>query len=341
MISFNGHFAWLWALGLIVPVVPVGVPSAPSAPANGYLLVCNKADHSLGIVDLKEDKQVAVIPDGGVTGHEVAASPDGRLAFVPIYGNSGVGQPGSSGHSIAIMDVTQHERVGEMDLGKAVRPHCPVIGPDGMLYVTAELAHAIYIINPATRKVVGSISTEQPESHMFIISNDGRRGYTANVGPGTVTALDLKARKPIKVIKVSGHVQRISITPDDHFVFTADQTSPRIAVIDTQTNQVHSWIAIPDIAFGTRVTLDGKWLLATLPSRDQIAVIDLKSMKFERTIPVPKAPQEILLRPDGKVAFVSCDSSHEVAVIDLGNWKVEKLIETGHGVDGMAWAPLE
>ena len=341
MTSFNGHFAWLWALGLIVPVVPVGAPPAPSAAPQGYLLVCNKADHSLGIVDLKEDKQVAVIPDGGVTGHEVAASPDGRLAYVPIYGDSGVGQPGSSGHSIAIMDVTKHERVGEIDLGKPLRPHCPVMGPDGMMYVTTELAKAVTVIDPSTRKVVGSISTEQPESHMLVISNDGRRGYTANVGPGTVTVLDLKARKPVKVIEVSGHVQRISITPDDHYVFTADQTSPRIAVIDTHTNQVHSWIAIPHIAFGTRVTLDGKWLMATLPSRDQLAVIDLKTMKFEKAIPVPKAPQEILLRPDGKVAFVSCDSSHQVAVIDLENWKVEKLIETGHGVDGMAWAPLE
>lgn len=341
MIQFNGHFIWLWALGLIVPLVPPAIPPTPSAPPNGYLLVCNKADHSLGIVDLKEDKQVAVIPDGGITGHEVAASPDGRFAYVPIYGNSGVGQPGSSGHSISIMDLSRRQRVAEIDLGKPVRPHCPVMGPDGMLYVTAELAEAVDVIDPSSRKIVGSISTEQPQSHMLLLSHDGRRGYTANVGPGTVTVLDIKNRKPIKVIKISGHVQRISITPDDHYVFTADQTSPRIAVIDTHTNQVQSWIAVPSIAFGTRVTLDGKWLLATLPSRDEIAVIDLKSMKFEKAISVPKAPQEILLRPDGKVAFVSCDSSHQVAVIDLGNWKVGKLIETGHGVDGMAWAPLE
>ena len=341
MVSFNGHFAWVLTLGLVVPFVPFGGPRSTSGSPNGYLLVCNKADHSLGIVDLKEDKQVAVIPDGGVTGHEVAASTDGRFAYVPIYGNSGVGQPGSNGRSISIIDVAKHQRVAEIDLGKAVRPHCPVIGPDGMLYVTAELAQAIYVIDPSTRKIVGSISTEQPESHMLVISRDGRRGYTANVGPGTVSVLDLKARKPIKVIKVSGHVQRISITPDGRYVFTADQTSPRIAVIDARTNQVHSWIAVPGIAFGTRVTLDGKWLLATLPSQDEIAVIDLKSMKLKKTIAVPKAPQEILPQPDGEVAFVSCDSSHQVAVIDLGSWKVEKLIEAGRGADGMAWAAIE
>ncbi|MGH9432423.1 MAG: hypothetical protein ACRD3T_12860 [Terriglobia bacterium] len=340
MFAANGYVSWVWVLGLLVPMVPVLGSPAPQGSPNGYLLVCNKADRSLGIVDLKEDKQVAVIPVG-ITGHEVAASPDGRLAYVPIYGNSGVGQPGSNGRSIAVIDVAKRQRVAEIDTGKPVRPHCAVMGPDGKLYVTAELANAIYIIDPATRKIAGSISTEQPQSHMLVISRDGRRGYTANVGPGTVSVLDIKERKPIKVIKVSGQVQRISITPDDHYVFTADQTSPRIAVIDTHTDQVHSWIRVPGVAFGTRVTLDGKWLLATLPARDQIAVIDLKSMKVARTISVPKAPQEILLRPDGEVAFVSCDSSHQVAVIDLGSWKVEKLIETGRGVDGMAWAPIE
>ena len=28
-------------------------------------------------------------------------------------------------------------------------------------------------------------------SHMLVISSDGRHGYTANVGPGTVSVLDL------------------------------------------------------------------------------------------------------------------------------------------------------
>jgi YVTN family beta-propeller protein len=51
-----------------------------------------------------------------------------------------------------------------------------------MLYVTTELDHSITIIDPKTLKIVGSIPTGQPESHMFAISHDGLRGYTANVG---------------------------------------------------------------------------------------------------------------------------------------------------------------
>jgi DNA-binding beta-propeller fold protein YncE len=53
-------------------------------------------NYTLGIVDPEAGKQIAVIPVGGVTGHEVAASPGGRTAWVPIYG----GEPQS--HMVAI-----------------------------------------------------------------------------------------------------------------------------------------------------------------------------------------------------------------------------------------------
>ena len=44
-----------------------------------------------------------------------------------------------------------------------------------------------------TLKIVETIPTGQQESHMLAITHDGRRGYTSNVGAGTVSALDLEA----------------------------------------------------------------------------------------------------------------------------------------------------
>ena len=141
-----------------------------------------------------------------MTGHEVAGSPDGKVAVVPIYGNSGVGRPGTDGKNIVVIDIASQKIVGNIQFDHGVRPHCAVFGPkDGMLYVTTELDHSITIIDPKTWKIVGSIPTGQPESHMLAISHDGLRGYTANVGPGTVSVLDMKARKTLAVIPVSGN----------------------------------------------------------------------------------------------------------------------------------------
>jgi DNA-binding beta-propeller fold protein YncE len=316
-----------------------GIMAFGQASSSGLLLATNKGAHTLSLIDVQSGKQIAVIPEGGVTGHEVAASPDGRTAYVPIYGNSGVGKPGTDGNKIAVIDLASRKIVHEINFDRGVRPHCAVVGPkDGLLYVTTELEKAVTVIDPKTYKILGTISTGQPESHMLALSDDGRRGYTANVGPGTVSVLDIEARKLVTVIHISKETQRISVTPDGSMVFTADQTKPRLAVIDTASNKVKSWIDLPAIGFGTTVTHDGKWLLATLPSENKVAVIDLGTLKVDHTVDVPSSPQEILVRPDNQVAYVSCDHSQKVASIDLSNWKVDQLIDAGKEVDGLAWA---
>jgi YVTN family beta-propeller protein len=306
---------------------------------HGLLLVAQKGDRSLGIVDPVSGKVLASVPEGGTTGHEVTASPDGRFAYVPIYGNSGVGKPGTDGTNMVVIDLAARKIVGNVDFGHGVRPHLPVFGPrDGLLYVSTELDKTISIIDPKTLKIIGTIPTGQEQSHMFVISHDGRRAYTANVGPGTVSVLDMAARKPLKVIPISGNTQRISISPDDHYVFTADQTSPRMAVIDTATDTVKTFIPLASQGYGSTATADGRWLLVALQKTNQVAVIDLNAMKVAHNIDVCADPQEVVVNPNGKTAYVSCMAADKVAEFDLASGKVTREFETGKTSDGLAWA---
>ena len=86
----------------VVAGVNVARGQKPAAP---LLLVANQTSSDLSLIDVAAGKQVTTIPVEGVTGHEVAASPDGKTAYVPIYGDSGVGQPGTDGSSLAVIDI--------------------------------------------------------------------------------------------------------------------------------------------------------------------------------------------------------------------------------------------
>lgn len=307
--------------------------------AQSRLLVAVKGTQNLAIVDPVDGKVIATVPEGGITGHEVIASADGKLAFVPIYGNSGVGKPGTDGDKIAVIDIAAKKVVGTIGFDHGIRPHCPLIGPkDGKLYVTTELDKTITIIDPKTLKIVGTLPTGQAESHMMVLSHDGRRAYTANVGPGTVSVIDVAGRKVLKVIPISGNTQRISITPDDKWVFTADQTKAQMAVIDTASNSVAKWIPMVGVGYGSTVTPDGRWMLVALPDQNKVAVIDVKTMQVAHSVDVCKYPQEVLVRPDGKAAYVSCTTGGQVSEFDLGSWKVTRTIMTGSATDGLAWA---
>lgn len=305
------------------------------------LLVADQRVATVTLIDPAAGKTLATVAETipGQWGHEITATSDGRTAFLPIYGNSGVGKPGIDGDKMLVIDVPSRKITGIVDFGHAVRPHLPVLDPvHGLLYVTTELDSAMTVIDPRTLKIVGKVPTGQKESHMLAISHDGRFGYTANVGPGTVSVLDLTERKTVAVIPIAGEVQRIAISRDDKWVFTSDQTKPQLAVIDTAAKSVKTRVDLPGLGYGAAATPDGHSLLVAIPAKNEVAVVDLQTMRVARQIPVAAAPQEVLIQPDGRIAYVSCMGAGQVAAIDLAQWKVAKLIDAGKNDDGLGWA---
>jgi YVTN family beta-propeller protein len=330
----------LGILSLACLVLPWSV-SGDSHP-DSLLLVANQMEHSVLLVD-PMSKQVLATVGVDINGHEVAVSPDGRFGYVPIYGNTWVGKPGSNGSTIHVVDLRQGRTVAIIDLGKEVRPHCARFGPDGFLYVSAELVNAVYIVDTKTRSLVGEIPTGATHTHMLVISPDGRRIYTANNEAGSVSVLDLRARTLLATIPISKRVQRISISPDGKFVFTQDQETPRIVVIDTVTKAVVRSISLPKTPFSSAITKDGRWLLANSDS-GKLFVVDVASGILTKTfdtpdVPVLPTPGEFALAPDGIHAYVSCPQGGTIEILNLKDWKLEEPIRLTKGVDGMAWVP--
>jgi DNA-binding beta-propeller fold protein YncE len=310
---------------------------AALAQNTSTLLVANQTDRTLSLVNIETAEQIA-IPEERVTGHEVAVSPDGRTAYVPIYGNAGVGHAGTDGREMLVIDVPSQKVIGTVDFGHPVRPHKPVYDVKrNVLYVTTELDNTVTAVDPRTLKILYTIPTGAIESHMLAISHDGKLGYTANVSPGSISVLDLTTHKNVAVIPVATHVQRISISHDDKLIFTSDSSGPRLAVIDATNRKIKAWVDLPAKGYGSAPTPDGRFLILALPGAAKVAIIDLATFSITKTIDVPKSPQEVLIRPDGKIAYVSCNSSHQVAAIDLSTWAVT-LFEAGAGADGLAWA---
>jgi DNA-binding beta-propeller fold protein YncE len=119
-----GLLFWI-SMTLLATDVSSKSPS-PGSGSNSTLLVANQTDRTLSLINPVAGAQIVAVPEGGVTGHEVAASPDGRLAYVPIYGDSGVGKPGSDGRDMVVIDIASQKVVGTVDFGPGVRPHCVV-----------------------------------------------------------------------------------------------------------------------------------------------------------------------------------------------------------------------
>jgi YVTN family beta-propeller protein len=332
-------FIAIIAVGVTLMLSATNGHSRPNPSSKGLLVVANQMEHTALIVDPETRKELAKI-SVGVNGHEVAVSPDGKFAYVPIYGNSGVGKPGTDGSTIDVIDIAGRKLAYTIDLGKPLRPHNPAFGPDGNLYVSAELSQSVDVIDPKTRKIIAELPTGQDESHMFIIrpGPDNPTVYTANVHAGTVSVVDIPSRKLVTTIPVSKIVQRISIEPDGLYVFTHDQETPRIVVIDPLSNAISTSIPMPESVYASEATPDNHWLIAA-GMKGHIFVIDLHTRKVVKTFDAPTALGKVLIRPDGGVAFISFLTAGKIVVLNLKDWKLEPSIDLTPGIDGMDWVP--
>ena len=318
---------------------PLFASSLPAqAPPSAVLLATNQFANTLSIIDPVAGKEIAVLPEEHITGHELETSPDGRSVFIPIYGNSGVGKPGTDGHEILVVDIPSRRIAHVIDLGRGVRPHKAVYN-----HATASSTSPPNSTTPSSSSIPehsprSAPSHRQARVHMFVLSPDGRsrlhrqrlHRHRLRPRPPSPQAPHRHPRRPRR--PAHRHLHRRAL------VFTSDTDKHELDVIDTRSNTVKIRIPLPANGYGSAAAADGRSLLVALPATDQVAVVDLHTLTVTRTIPTPSGPQAILLRPDGRIAYVSCMHSKSIVAIDTNTFAITQHIPAGDGVDGLAWA---
>ena len=306
--------------------------TASADDPQSYLLVLNKAENTLAIIEPQDYKTVAKVPVGEGP-HEVIASADGKLAFVANYGTQTV-----LGSSISVIDLAAKKELRRVDLGPLRRPH-GIVEVGGKIYFTCEVNRVIARYDPAADKVDWVMGTGQDATHMLVATADGKKIYTANIRSNTVTAFDLSA-PPLKVtqIAVGNQPEGIALAPDGQELWVGQNADGKLSIIDTATNKVKETVQVGGVPIRVKFTPDGKRVLVSSAQSGELIVLDAATRKEVKRIAVGETPVGILVTPDGKRAFVATMQSGNVTAVNLGDLSVIKKIEPGQGPDGLAWA---
>lgn len=97
-------------------IVLIGLFLITTASA-ATLVVANKAEATVSLLDLESGKVVATLP-AGQGPHEVAVSPDGARVLVSTYGTRE-----REGSTLTVIDVPGASLVKTIDLGEYRKPH--------------------------------------------------------------------------------------------------------------------------------------------------------------------------------------------------------------------------
>lgn len=338
-------------LGLVLTLTFV---SAANASDSGTLLVLNKSDNTVSLIDLASRKTVATIPTG-IGPHEVAVSPDGKIAVVANYGAQ---TPGST---LTVIDIPAKKLLKTIDLGDYRRPHGLVWLKGNEVAVTAEANKALLVVDVNKGKVLGAVITDQNVSHMVVVSPKLSRAFVANIGSGSVTVIDLKAMGRIADIQTAAGAEGIDISPDEKEVWVSNRAANTVSVIDTGSLKVTATLESKDFPIRVKFTPGGKHVLVSNARSGDIAIFDAAGKKeIKRVSMEVKAneasnssgrifgtqfgqspvPVGILVAPGLDHAFVANTNADIVTVVDLKTWQIVDRLTAGKEPDGLGYSRL-
>jgi YVTN family beta-propeller protein len=127
-------------------------------------------------------------------------------------------------------------------------------------------------------------------SEGFDLTPDGKELWVANAQDGTISIIDVAARKVVQTIPSTQAANRLKITPDGKYVFVSDMNGNDLLVVDAATRKEYKKIALPASSEGLLMAPGGRVAYTTLNTHDSVAAIDLETMKMTGEVKTGRGP---------------------------------------------------
>ncbi len=209
------------------------------------------------------------------------------------------------------------------------------------VYVPNLRSNDIYVIDPATLKVVDKFKVGRSPQHvvpawdlktLWVANNDeGKAG-------GSLTPIDPKTGKPGQAVPVDDPYN-MYFTPDGKEAIVVAEAHARLDFRDPQTMALKSSLEVPQCKGINHAdfSIDGKYAIFTCEFSGGIAKIDMVNRKVAGYLQLAAKgmPQDIRVSPNGKVFYVADMMADGVFVIDGDNFTKTGFVATGVGAHGL------
>jgi YVTN family beta-propeller protein len=315
---------WLVAL---LPMAAAAYAGAPSAA----LLVLEKGDRSLAIVDPErleivarvdagEDPHEVVASDDGklayISNYGGFSTPGKTLTVVdlearrtlPAVSLGALSAPhglalaggrvyftAEGSKAIARYDPSTHEVDWVLGIGQN-RTHMLVVSPDLDRIFTSDVnSDTVTILD----RVGGGDVSGWTMTHLpvgggpegFDVSPDGKELWAANSHDGTVSIVDVVARKVVQTLTLkTKRSNRLEFTPDGKRVLVSDLGTGDLLVLDVPSRRELKRINLGHGAAGILIADDGNRAYVAVSPDDAVAVVDLRTLSVIGRIPTGKGP---------------------------------------------------
>lgn len=336
--------------GSLYAVLAAAILLVP-ATHGATLAVANKAEATVSLIDLDSGAVVATLPTGDGP-HEIGISADGRFALVTNYGTREQG-----GNSLTLIDIPAGSVVKTIDLGDYRRPHGVEWLDDESVVVTVEANKALIVVDVARDKVTQSIGTDQEVSHMVALDPDRGRAYTANIGSGSVSVLDLGKGALETNVATGDGAEGIAVSASGEHIWVTNRAADTITILDADSLAPAGEIASEGFPIRATATPKGQVLVTRARAGDlaiydaetfeeiRVVAFDLESMDVEERLFGDRfgnssVPIGVIVDAVGEYAWVAHANADVITEIDLATGDIVRMLRAGREPDGMGYSGL-
>jgi YVTN family beta-propeller protein len=216
-----------------------------------------------------------------------------------------------------------------------------VAGDLARVYVPNRRSNDVYVIDPATFKVVDKFKVGINPQHI-VPSWDMKTLWVTNNAEhrtdGTLTPIDPKTGKPGQSVAVDDPYN-MYFTPNGDQAIVVAEAYKRLDFRDPHTMALTSSIATPKCGGINHAdfSIDGRYAIFTCEFGGGLVKIDLVNRTVIDYLKLSKGkmPQDIRISPDGKVFYVADMRADGVFLIDGDQFKEIGYIKTGVGAHGL------
>ncbi|MDA8017612.1 MAG: YncE family protein [Thermoanaerobaculia bacterium] len=245
--------------------------AVPEVSCADTLVVANKSDATVSLVNLLNGEVAATVPTGKGP-HEVAVSFDGTTAVVTDYGTRE--EPGST---LTVIDIREAKRTKTIELGEYQHPHGIVFRDRDSVLVTAEANKALIQVDLETGEIEHVFETGEDISHMLALAetSDGQRVYAwvANIGSGSVTVFDLQKGEHVTNLATGEGAEGIAAARGR--VWVTNRAADTLTVFDVDTRDRLAELKCEGFPIRAEATPNGDHVVVSRARAGNLAVYEL------------------------------------------------------------------
>lgn len=209
------------------------------------------------------------------------------------------------------------------------------------VYVPNLRSNDVYVIDPATNKVVDRFPVGKSPQHV-VPSWDLRTLWVTNNAEGTthgsLTPIDPRTARPGPSIAVDDPYN-MYFTPDGKSAIVVAEARKRLDFRDPHSMQLQESIDVPECKGVNHAdfSIDGRYAIFTCEFGGHLVKVDMVDKKVMGYLKLSSGgmPQDILVSPNGKIFYIADMMADGVFLVDGETFREIGFIPTGRGAHGL------